>query len=356
MSSRAQNEGRIARSWRLTKTAWKLVRTDHALLILAAFSGLLGVLGIAAILGLSDLIRPAHVGREWRRALAAIVLAYPLTFAGVFLNTAVAAAAAAVLENGRRLSVKEALAVPARRAGQVALWALLATIVGVVLEQIASRLPLLANIATRLLGLAWSLASLFAIPILAVEGCPAPECLRRSARLVKKRWGEGISGNVIITAWMALVLVPVAVVVGIGLGASRHAPGARDTFIALGALLLLTSIAVSGVVRQTFAVALFRYAETGVAQGPFQLEDLQAPFSTKTRLRSLGERSASDRETLTRKGRLRLAGRSCSASWRCWCCLSSALASRCWSCSCSSSPPLASIDEQEVGAASWRPW
>jgi hypothetical protein len=32
-----------------------------------------------------------------------------------------------------------------------------------------------------------------------------PQCLRRSAHLVKERWGEGISGNVIVTAWMILV-------------------------------------------------------------------------------------------------------------------------------------------------------
>ena len=30
-----ENEGRIARSWRLTKTAWDLVRRDRAMIALA---------------------------------------------------------------------------------------------------------------------------------------------------------------------------------------------------------------------------------------------------------------------------------------------------------------------------------
>lgn len=238
-----------------------------------------------------------HVSSEWSKALAAIALAYPLTFASAFLNTAVAAAAATVLDEGRHLSLGQALAVPTRRARQVAVWALLAAGVGVVLEQIAGRLPVLANIAARLLGLAWSLASLFAIPILALEGCSAPECLRRSARLVKKRWGEGISGNVIVSAWLVLVFIPAGVLVGIGAGAGQNAPAVRDTFIALGPLAFLLSIGVSTVVRQTFAVALFRLAETGTAAGPFQVDDLESPFTQKAGRRSLGERGKSRPET-----------------------------------------------------------
>ena len=77
------------------------------------------------------------------------IFAYPLTFLSVFLNTAIAAAAAAALE-GRRLSLGQALAVPVRRIGAVAVWALIAAVVGFVLEQLASRLPLGGSIAARL--------------------------------------------------------------------------------------------------------------------------------------------------------------------------------------------------------------
>jgi Family of unknown function (DUF6159) len=273
------SEGRIARSWRLTRAAWGVVRTDRALLILAALSGLLSVASIALIFLLGGFF---HDGRfsEGHFALVALILAYPLMFVSVFLNTAIAAAAAAALD-GRRLSLGQALAVPAGRIGRVALWALIAAGVGVLLEQLASRLPLGGSIATRLVGVAWSLASLFAIPILALEDCSAPECLRRSAHVVKERWGEGISGSVMITAWMVIVIVPVALVLGIGLGASHGEPAVRDAVIALAVLAFLAIIAIGAVVRQTFAVALYRYATTSSAQGPFEQRDLQSPFSPK---------------------------------------------------------------------------
>jgi signal peptidase I len=302
MESDAQAQGRIARSWRLTRAAWQLVRADRALLILALFSGLLGLVGIGLIFGLSELLRGAHVGKAGGPALAAVALAYPLTFISVFLNTAIAAAAIALLD-GRRLSLREALAVPARRIGRVALWALLAAGVGLLLEQVASRLPLLGSVATRLVGLAWSLASLFAIPILAAEGCSAPQCLRRSAELVKSRWGEGISGNVIITAWVLLVAIPLGVLVGIGVGATRHQAQARDTVIALAGVLLLSLVAVAAVVRQTFAVALYRYATTGAAQGPFEVEDLQSPFRAKNTWLGHGGVAPTDGGAPARRGR-----------------------------------------------------
>ena len=149
------------------------------------------------------------------------------------------------------------------------------------LEQIASRLPFGGSIVVRLVGVGWSLASLFAIPVLALEECSAPQCLRRSARVVKERWGESIGGNVMISAWTVLVTIPSAVVFAVALGATWRDPAARDMVIFAGVLALVAIIAVTAVVRQTFAVALYRYATTGSAERPFEQRDLQAPFSPK---------------------------------------------------------------------------
>lgn len=276
------SEGRIARSWRLTRAAWEVVRNDNALLILAMISGLCGAGAIALIFGLSGFFGGER-SSQGHVALIALIFSYPLTFVSVFFNVAIAAAASAALD-GRRLSLGEALAVPARRVGQVALWALIVAGVGMVLEQLANRLPLGGSIVARLVGVGWSLASLFAIPILAVEGCSAPQCLRRSAHLVKERWGEGISGNVIVSAWMIIVIFPLAVAFGVGLAATGGEPAAQDTVIAIAVILFIAILAIGAVVRQTFAVALYRYAKTNSAQGPFQERDLGSPFGSKRRM------------------------------------------------------------------------
>jgi Family of unknown function (DUF6159) len=273
------SEGRIARSWRLSLASWEVVRGDRSLLVLAAISAITGGIGLALIFILSGSFREGHLKGD-ELALFALIFAYPLTFVSAFFNTAIAAAAAAALD-GRHLSVGEALAVPMRKLGTVALWSLIAAVVGFVLEQLSNRLPLGGSIAARIVGVGWSLASLFAIPILALEDCSAPEALKRSAGVVKKRWGESIGGNVIIGAWTVIAILGVVVVFGIAAVATNNVPAVRDAVIVAGVLALATIVAVQLVVRQTFAVALYRYAASGAAPGPFDESDLQSPFGRK---------------------------------------------------------------------------
>jgi Family of unknown function (DUF6159) len=275
------SEGRLSRSWRLTRAAWQVVRDDRALLTLGAISVVSGAIGLALIFVLSGSFDHGRLAGD-RIALFALIFAYPLTVLSVFLNTAIAAAAAAALE-GRRLSLGQALAVPVRRIGAVAMWSLIAAVVGFVLEQLASRLPLGGSIAARLVGVGWSLASLFAIPILALEDCSAPEALKRSSQVVKKRWGESIGGNIIIGAWMALAMLAIVVVFAIGAVATNDVPAVRDAIIAVGVVALVSVIALQLLVRQTFAVALYRFATTGDSPGPFAEGDLQSPFGRSRR-------------------------------------------------------------------------
>jgi hypothetical protein len=47
------SEGRIARSWRLTKASWRVVRGDRVILVLAVLSTLVGAIGVAVIFGVA---------------------------------------------------------------------------------------------------------------------------------------------------------------------------------------------------------------------------------------------------------------------------------------------------------------
>jgi Family of unknown function (DUF6159) len=274
----ASGEGRIARSWRLTRAAWRVVGYDDTLKGLAVLGALAGLAGFALLLVLGGVFSGARVSRG-HILLVAALLAYPLTFISVFVNTAIAAAAASALQ-GQRLSTRQALAVAYGRVGRIAVWALIAALVGLLIEQVASRLPAGGSIVARIAGYGWSLASLFAIPILALEDCSPVDCLKRSAGLVRERWGEGIAGGIIITAWttIAILLLGVAAAVAIPAAGST---GAMIFFAVLAGLALVAILAAQSVVRQTFVVALYRYATTGTAEGPFTEQDLSAPFTPK---------------------------------------------------------------------------
>jgi len=235
-----------------------------------------GLAGAAALLYFSGYFNsPAH--SQARLALAAIVGLYPLTFLSVFFNVALAGAAAASFE-GRQIGVGEALGISWQRLGRIAQWALLAAGVGLVLDQLASRIPGAGRLASWLLGAAWSLATIFAVPLLALEGPGPLDTAKQSVHLIKSKWGEGITGLVGIGAWTVFAMIPVGIVFAIGLSTRVQHPtaGAALIAIAIGALLLVSALSLA--TRQVFSVALYRYA-SGTPETPgFARADLEEPF------------------------------------------------------------------------------
>jgi hypothetical protein len=275
-------EGRIARSWRLTGTAWGLVRRDPAMLALA----LLGMTSALVWLAVFTLVGGySHSGNHQGKVLLAILIAlYPSTFLSVFFNVALGSAANAALE-GRRLSFGEAIGESRKRIGKIALWSLLAAGVGALLAELSSRIPGGGRIASALVGAAWGLATLFVIPILATEApTPGPvHALKESVGVIRKRWGEGISGTVTITFWAIFVTIPAIILLGIGfavIGAGSTVVGA--VLVAVGGLLMFSVAAGASAVQQVFSLCLYQYATTGTAR-EFSEQDLANPPFRKRR-------------------------------------------------------------------------
>jgi hypothetical protein len=276
-----EGEGRIGRSFRLIGVAWQVVRRDRAMLMLAGLAAVANIVGALLIFKLAGW----HAGQrvpQGKLVLVCAIAAYPLTLVSVFLNVAVAAAASAALQ-GRRLGLLDALGVAAGRIGQIAVWSALATGVGLLLQEIANRLPAGGRLASWILGAAWALVTLFAIPILALEGCGALGCVKRSAGLMRERWGEGLTGTVAVNAGFGIAGGVFAALAGIGLSVSLHSPGPGYTLALIGLIGLMLVATAANAVRQVFAVALYRYALTGEPSGGFDERDLARPTVPKKR-------------------------------------------------------------------------
>ena len=212
-------------------------------------------------------------------AVVALIALYPLTFISVFFNVAFAVAAQANF-NGQTIGVGEALEASWRRLDKIALWSLLSAGVGFVLSEIAARIPGAGRLASWLLGAAWGLATIFAIPLLAIEDAGPVEALRGSGHLIKSKWGESISGLVGIGAWTVIVAIPAGILLAIGVGVSTHHPVTGIPMIAIGVGALVVVSALATATRQVFAMALYRYA-TDVPTGGFPAADLEYPFAPR---------------------------------------------------------------------------
>jgi hypothetical protein len=276
-------EGRIGRGWRLTLAAWSLMRRDRTMIYLALLGAVCGIAGAGLILWAGGYFSAAP-GSRTPLGLVSLVALYPLSFVGVFINVALATAAGAHLE-GRQLTLGDALRAAYERIGRVALWALLAAGVGMLISEIAERIPGGAKLIGWLMGTAWGLATIFAVPLMALEDARPIEALRGSAHLVKSRWGEGLAGMVGITAWTVVVALPAGILIGLGAGVSVANPGLGIPLLALGATVLVAVVALATATRQVFAVALYRYA-TDLPVAGFAGSDLEQPFSLRKRRRT----------------------------------------------------------------------
>lgn len=248
------------------------------MIVLALLGTGCGIVGAAIVLYAGGYFSGVHHSRA-RMALVSLISLYPLTFVSVFFSVALASAAGAHLD-GRRLSVGEALAASRERLGRIALWSLLATTVGLIVSEVASRLPGGAKIAGWLMGSAWGLATIFAIPLLALEDAGPIEALRGSALLLKSRWGEGLAGVIGIGAWTVLATFPAVLTLGIGVALLHTQPATGVVLIAVGLVVMVTVVALASATRQVFAVALYRYA-VGAPAGGFDAADLEHPFALR---------------------------------------------------------------------------
>ena len=261
----------FGRGWELTTKSWQLVRADARLLV---FPTLAAVLGLAAGLGV---FLAAH-GRAWWAYLAVFaVFVFPATVVGTYLGVAFVALGQRALD-GQEPSVRDGFRCANRRLPAILAWSLLASLVGLALQ--ALREVRGGWVATRLagfvLGLAWAAATFFVVPVIALEDPGAVTAVKRSAKLVRQRWGEGIVGIVTIGGAFMLLVVPVSVLVAIGLHFGLTPVGVA--FLASGVAIAATAFAVTTTAGHMFRLVLYRYATTGSTSGAFTADELEEAF------------------------------------------------------------------------------
>src|SRR5262249_3370136 len=144
------------------------------------------------------------------------------------------------------------------RKGSILQWALVAATVGVVLRNLEERMGILGRIIMRIIGVAWTLACYFVVPVLAFEDLTPIQAIKRSSRLFRDTWGEKVVGGFSFSLVFLLLLIP-----GFGLWfAAMVLGGASGLFIGLVFLILyfLVLSVVSSAVQGIFNTALYRYA------------------------------------------------------------------------------------------------
>lgn len=277
------DEGRVARGFRLSRVSWSVVRQRPGLLVIPAVSLLVQIAGSVLLLGPWALDVVDHHSRV-RLFVDAAIGAYPFTFVVTYFNVSFYTLAAATID-GRPMSTAQAFDRARSRLWAVAAWAFIATVVGVVLRSL-EQLPG-GGFAGRLVewvgDIAWSLASFFVLPVLALEDVGVGAALRRSASTIRRTWGESVTGAALIgfgSGFVVLAFVGVGAL-GVAIGQAGHAAGYTLTGLAAAAAAAL--IAAQTALLLVFRLAVYRFASGEGGTGPFATTDLRAAFKPRRR-------------------------------------------------------------------------
>ncbi|MGC9942266.1 MAG: DUF6159 family protein [Verrucomicrobiota bacterium] len=205
-------------------------------------------------------------------------------FLATFFNVAFYSEIISAL-NGQGVSFRRGLRTARSRLPSILAWSLLAGVVGWAIRSIEQRLPFAARIVAGLVGAAWSVAAVFAIPvIIREEPMRNPvKILKQSALTLKRTWGEGLigfvgfsaAGMILFGCSFLLLLMAAALalllhsVVLIGIAAS------------LWVLGLICLAYISSVARNVFRCALYMYASEGVVPEPYNPELLDMAWKVR---------------------------------------------------------------------------
>jgi hypothetical protein len=270
---------RIKRGWALTKKSWALLNGHRELIRFPLYGAVATTLLAIVTLGpgLYLLDRDSLAG-----AIPLLVIGvYVLSVVGFYFSVGLAAAADMIFR-GEQVTVGDGLAVARSRFSQICGWAALSTAISVLMGVLENQGGIGGQIAARLVGMAWSLVTFLAVPVIAIEGTGPVETLKRSASMFRQRWGQQITGNVAIGGIVFLAgLLPAAILIGGGVLLWSSASFLGALLVVIGALVLAIAMLVSRALSGIFGVALYRYALEGQAVGGFTQEELESAVKAK---------------------------------------------------------------------------
>jgi hypothetical protein len=302
---------KLTRSWRLFRTSITVIRTHPKLLVFPIVTGLLTLFialfflapvvlllvaphwlqggpfqGIADHLGF---LRVRH-GANFNFQVQPLGTAF---LAGMYLLNMFLATLSSVAFNseilealsGRPVSIQHGLEAAMRRWKPVLFWSLLAGTVGLLIRALEDRFAILGRLVAGVIGLAWSVASIFAIPILVREPALSNpfEVLSKSARTIKGTWGEMLAGYLGMQGTNLLVLWA-SIVYWLANGALALAfSNPWILLVALGPwlLCLIAYSYLANIASRVYLCALYLYASEGTVPGPFDAAMMASPFKTK---------------------------------------------------------------------------
>lgn len=264
--------GTFGDSWTLTKTSFRVIKEDKALLLFPLVSGLTMIaIIIMFALGFFTLSFYGTFNSSAGQAVVvvlAIVFYFLLLFVSVFFQGALVGAAMMKL-NGGQPTFGDGMKAARANIGRLLAWALISGTVLLLIRMISSRFRGITGlIISTAAGLAWGAMTYFVVPVIMFEKEGAWKSFKRSASLFAHTFGRTFISNIVLGLLLALgfILGIVLLVAGAYVIFATAAPlVAGVVLVLLGLAVLIFMVILSSAAEGVLVTALYRFATTGQA-------------------------------------------------------------------------------------------
>lgn len=273
---------RFSRSWQLVRHSAAILQKDRELMLFPLLSSIAAILVVVSFVPLFS--ETTTTSEEQNPATVIILgLLYLVEYFVMFFFNAALVGAAMIRMDGSDPTVRDGLRIAWSKIGTIFGYAVIAATVGVLLRAIGERFGVLGRIIAGLFGMAWTVASFLAVPVLVSRDIGPADAVRESAALLKRTWGENIISNAGIGVVFSIVYVAAFCLFGLLLSLV-FSTGSMPLIIgsvvvAVIALLLLGLLqaALQGIV----SAVLYRFATDDRGADGFSADILQNAFTPK---------------------------------------------------------------------------
>jgi hypothetical protein len=191
---------RLANGWRISMTSFKVLRANKQLVIFPILSGI----SLLLILGSFFTIVLAGAGWDIDQVDASdrnitgylfLFLYYLVNyFVVVFFNMALIHCTHLYFK-GEEVTLEKGIRFSMSRIGAIFAWSMFAATVGMILRILSENLGTIGKIIIGLIGIVWSVATFFVVPVIAYENLGPIDAFKRSADMMRQKWGERIGAG-----------------------------------------------------------------------------------------------------------------------------------------------------------------
>ncbi len=285
---------KFARSWQMTKQSWAVLRQEKQLMIFPLISTILTLLVSASFLAppiiylavtKPEWLEDKNMPMEWRIASGVIMfLLYFVTYSIIAFCNAALIGSALNSFDGKDASAKAGMRIAMSRLPQILGWSLINATVGVAIQMLRERAGWIADKVLGLLGIAWTIATFFVVPVLVVEGVGPIKATKRSFEIMRKAWGETLvtqGGVGLFFGLLTLLVVLVPVVLGIVWSIAIQSVWPIAVIGPIALIVAVMLALVSSTLKMILVAASYRYVSTGETPYTFERDSLQGMFAPK---------------------------------------------------------------------------